>query len=159
MEDLIGLVEELCSTGFLNNGLCNSLINKLNIATAMLNDQKPTPAINVIELFIHEVEAMMSGNNPVLTYEQGQPLMDGACGRHRSHRRGSEGCGEPDYHPTASNRSASSLLRQAVRPFVRPFEPSSSRLTPSYIQQNVVRRPTWFPHGPFRLSFPRRPGG
>ena len=74
VQDLIGLVEELCSTGVLNNGQCNSLLNKLNIATAMLNDEKPTPAVNKIESFIHEIEAIMGGSNSVLTYQQGQPL-------------------------------------------------------------------------------------
>jgi probable HAF family extracellular repeat protein len=78
VQDLIGLVQQLCSTGVLNNGQCNSLLNKLNIATAMLNDEKPTPAVNKIESFIHEVEAILSGNSPVLSHEQGQPLIDGA---------------------------------------------------------------------------------
>ena len=76
--DLTGLVESLCTDGVFTQGQCNSLLNKLNIATAMLNDEKPGPAINHIEAFINQVEAMMSGNNPILTPEQGQPLVEAA---------------------------------------------------------------------------------
>ena len=72
------MVESLCSAAAFSQGQCNSLLNKLNIATAMLNDGRVGPAINHLEAFVNEVEAMMSGNNAVLTPEQGQPLIDAA---------------------------------------------------------------------------------
>ena len=45
-------------------------------AMAMLNDGKTGPAVNKLEAFQHEVDALMSGNDPVLTYDLGQPPFD-----------------------------------------------------------------------------------
>ena len=76
IEGCIGQVEALVADGVLNQGQGNSLINKLNIATAMLNDGKTGPAVNKLEAFQHEADGLSSGNNPVLTPEQGQALID-----------------------------------------------------------------------------------
>jgi probable HAF family extracellular repeat protein len=74
LQGLIDEVETLEAEGALNAGQAGSLINKLNVATAMLNAGKTTPAVNQLEAFINEVEALIEGG--VLTPEQGQPLID-----------------------------------------------------------------------------------
>jgi len=78
ISEVVDMVHQLLAEAVVNEGQAHSLTNKLNLATAMANDGKITPAINKIGAFINQVEAFMSGGNPVLTAEQGQALIDGA---------------------------------------------------------------------------------
>jgi probable HAF family extracellular repeat protein len=65
------LALDLEAQGVLNKGQAHSLVNKINLATAMLNDGKNTPAINLLEAFQNQV------NGANLTPEQGEELI--AC--------------------------------------------------------------------------------
>ena len=76
--ELIAMVQPLFDDGILNQDQRRNLTNKLHIATAMLNDGKTTPAVIQMGAFIAEVGGLMSGENPVLTEEQGQLLVDAA---------------------------------------------------------------------------------
>jgi probable HAF family extracellular repeat protein len=79
LERLKEMVQALFDEGVLNKGQANSLINKVNLATAFLNDGKTRTAISKIESFIHEVDAFMKPvDNAVLSSENGQPLLDAA---------------------------------------------------------------------------------
>ena len=76
IETIISAVEGLNDDGIVNRGQAKSLINRLNLVTAMLNDGKTTAAGHLLESFIMEVQAFV--NAGVLTAEQGQPLIDTA---------------------------------------------------------------------------------
>jgi probable HAF family extracellular repeat protein len=67
------LVSELEAQDVLNKGQAHSFINKINLATAMLNDGKNTPAINVLEAFQNEASGYVNGGN--VTPEQGAELI------------------------------------------------------------------------------------
>jgi probable HAF family extracellular repeat protein len=79
ISEVVDIVQQLLDEAVINEGQAHSLTNKLNLATAMVNDGKITPAINKIGAFINQVEAFMSGEFPILTQEQGQALIDGAA--------------------------------------------------------------------------------
>jgi hypothetical protein len=70
------MVQGLLEDGTLRKGQAHSLVNKINLATAMLNDGKATAAINRIGASFNEVEGLVNGG--VLTQEDGQPLIDAA---------------------------------------------------------------------------------
>lgn len=74
LESLAEEVRDFEAAGHLNTGQTNSLLAKLNAATARLNDEACTPAVNQLEAFVNEVQALIDGG--VLTPEQGQPLID-----------------------------------------------------------------------------------
>lgn len=76
VEQIADQVQGLENDGSLNTGQARSLVNKLNVATAMLNDGKSRPAANLLEAFVEQVRAMIDGG--VLTPAEGQPLIDAA---------------------------------------------------------------------------------
>jgi probable HAF family extracellular repeat protein len=76
IETIIAALDALKTDGSLNTGQAKSLINRLNLVTAMLNDGRTTAAVHLLESFIREVQAFV--NAGVLTAEQGQPLIDAA---------------------------------------------------------------------------------
>jgi probable HAF family extracellular repeat protein len=76
IDQLVAMVQQLIDEGEINHGQGNSLINKLNIATAMLNDGKTGPAINKIDAFINQLEGFMCCNDdPVIPPAKGQPIV------------------------------------------------------------------------------------
>ncbi len=48
-------------------------MNKINVTTAMLNDEKNTPAINMLEAFQKEASGYVNGGN--IAPEQGEELV------------------------------------------------------------------------------------
>jgi probable HAF family extracellular repeat protein len=76
VDQIVDDVEDLKAAEILNKGQANSLTNKLNIATGMLNDGKITAAVNMLEAFINEIEAFIESE--ILTPEEGQPLINAA---------------------------------------------------------------------------------
>jgi hypothetical protein len=75
---LIQLVQSLLSSGVLGDGNANSLISKLEGAIQQLDQGNLGSAVNKLEAFINEVEALVVSGK--LTSGQGQPLIDAANG-------------------------------------------------------------------------------
>ena len=75
---LAGKVNALKTAGVLNNGQANSLLQKLANAESALNRGQAHTAINILNAFINEVNAMI--NSGKLTAVQGQDLLDCAQG-------------------------------------------------------------------------------
>lgn len=73
---MIGEVETLVNDSTLNSGQGNALIGKLEAAIKQLDKGKPGPAINQIESFINQVEALVKAS--VLPAADGQDLIDAA---------------------------------------------------------------------------------
>jgi probable HAF family extracellular repeat protein len=73
---LMEAIQELLDAGVINGGNANALISKLEGAIAQLDKGNVDPAVNKIEAFINEVEALIRSGR--LTSEQGQPLIDTA---------------------------------------------------------------------------------
>jgi hypothetical protein len=74
IEGLIDQVLELTETGPLNKGQGNALIAKLEAAIGQLDRGNDHVAINQLQAFINEVEAML--HSGLLEQEDGQPLID-----------------------------------------------------------------------------------
>lgn len=74
--DLIGAVLDLLEGGVLGAGNANALIVKLEGAISQLEKGNTGPAVNKIEAFVNQVQALMQSGE--LTAEQGQPLIDAA---------------------------------------------------------------------------------
>jgi hypothetical protein len=74
LENIIAEVEGLVDDGVLNQGQGNSLISKLENAIKKLDQEKETPALNMLNAFKNEVNAYMQAG--ILTAEQGQGLID-----------------------------------------------------------------------------------
>ena len=70
---LILAVQDLVDGGSLNRGQGNSLITKLQSAIRMLDQGKPTPAVNQLKAFINEVSAYIRSGK--LSDEVGIPLI------------------------------------------------------------------------------------
>ena len=64
---------QLETDGVLNQGQARSLVNKINVATALLNDGKTIPAIKTLEAFQFEASALVEGGQ--LTPEQSDQLI------------------------------------------------------------------------------------
>jgi pullulanase-type alpha-1,6-glucosidase len=73
---LSGLVQDLVDARVLNKGQGNSLMVKLEGAIDQLDKGNPVPAVNKLNAFINEVDALVLSGK--LTPEQGQPLIDAA---------------------------------------------------------------------------------
>jgi hypothetical protein len=73
---LIDLVNALVGTGDLNRGQGTSLIAKLNATLQQLELDGANTAINLLQAFINQVNALITGR--VLTAVEGQPLIDAA---------------------------------------------------------------------------------
>lgn len=78
MQGIADDVAQLLAAGALGNGQVSSLTQKLQAAIDQIGDGQPTSAINLLNALINRINALMSGNNPVLTQAQGQPLIDAA---------------------------------------------------------------------------------
>ena len=74
--DTIFQVLEMAEDGKLNEGQAVSLIQKLDSAIKKLEDGKDNSAYNMLRSFINHIEAFIKSG--VLTYEDGQPLIDSA---------------------------------------------------------------------------------
>jgi len=72
IEQVLGMVED----DKLNEGQAVSLIQKLDAAIKKLEDGKDNSAYNMLQSFINHMEAFMKSG--VLTYEEGQPLIESA---------------------------------------------------------------------------------
>lgn len=73
LDDLIDDVGQLQTNGALNYGQAYSLVNKLNMAKALVEDGKTSIAIHHLDAFVHEVESLIADG--VLTQAEGQPLI------------------------------------------------------------------------------------
>jgi len=76
IQDTVTQVIEMVEDGKLNEGQGVSLIQKLDSAIKKLADGKDNSAYNMLQSFINHMEAFMKSG--VLTYEEGQPLIDSA---------------------------------------------------------------------------------
>ena len=76
-DSIVGLIEQVRQLigppGPLNGGQGNSLIKKLEAALDQLGKGNVTPAINKLEAFVNEVEALIRSGR--LTEAQGRPLV------------------------------------------------------------------------------------
>ena len=75
-EVLIPAIEDLVTSGILNGGQGNSLLSKLEGATAKFDQAKTNAGINQMEAFINQVEAFVQSGK--LTPEEGQTLINAA---------------------------------------------------------------------------------
>jgi uncharacterized membrane protein len=75
LQTCAALISELEAQVVLNQGQAHSLVNKINLATAMLNGGKNTPTLNMLAAFQNEANAYVNGG--YLTQEQGDELV--AC--------------------------------------------------------------------------------
>ena len=66
-------VADLEAAGVLTKGQAHSFVNKINLATAALNDGKNTPALNKLEAFQNEASGYV--NSGKITPEQGDELI------------------------------------------------------------------------------------
>ncbi|HET7459400.1 MAG TPA: hypothetical protein VFJ74_17240 [Gemmatimonadaceae bacterium] len=73
---LMTLITQMQSDGTLRNGEARSLIAKLDAASRQIVQGNVTPARNLFEAFINEVNALVASGR--LTAAQAQPLIDGA---------------------------------------------------------------------------------
>lgn len=80
VQDLVDGVASLEDLGTITQGQAHALTNHLTIAAAMIEDGKTTPAANKLQAFINQVEGLISGLDPVISPEEGQPLIDAASG-------------------------------------------------------------------------------
>jgi uncharacterized repeat protein (TIGR03803 family) len=78
IQDIINQINSLSAQGVLNKGQANSLIVKLEHASERQDAGNTTPAIEVLESFINEVNALL--NSGRLTSEQGSGLINAANG-------------------------------------------------------------------------------
>jgi hypothetical protein len=69
-------VTALVAGGPLDDGEANALTSKLEAARGQLEKGNVKPVANMLEAFIHQVEAMVKSGR--LTAEQAQPLIDSA---------------------------------------------------------------------------------
>ncbi len=76
IEDAIAQVILMIDEDKLNEGQAISLIQKLESAIKKLEDGKDNSAYNMLKSFINHIEAFIKSG--VLTYEEGQPLIDSA---------------------------------------------------------------------------------
>jgi len=76
IEDAIAQVILMIDEDKLNEGQAVSLIQKLENAIKKLEDGKDNSAYNMLKSFINHIEAFIKSG--VLTYEEGQPLIDSA---------------------------------------------------------------------------------
>jgi hypothetical protein len=73
LEMCVALASDLETDGTLSPGQIHSLVNKIRLATALLNDGKNTPASNMLEAFQNEASGYVNGGN--ITPEQGEELL------------------------------------------------------------------------------------
>jgi len=76
IEGTLILVIAMIAEDKLNEGQAVSLIQKLDSAIKKLEDGKDNSAFRMLQAFINQIEAFI--NSGVLTYEEGQPLIDSA---------------------------------------------------------------------------------
>jgi len=76
IEDTIAQVIAMVVEDKLNDGQAVSLLQKLDAAIKKLEDGKDNSAFRMLQAFINQIEAFI--NSGVLTYEEGQPLIDSA---------------------------------------------------------------------------------
>ncbi len=76
IEDAIAQVIEMVNDGTFNEGQATALIAKLDAAIKKLEDGKDNSAYNMLQSFINHIEAFIKSG--VLTFEEGQPLIDSA---------------------------------------------------------------------------------
>ena len=76
IEDTIAQVIAMITEDKLNEGQAVSLIQKLDSAIKKLEDGKDNSAYNMLQSFINHIEAFIKSG--VLTFEEGQPLIDSA---------------------------------------------------------------------------------
>ena len=69
-------VETLVTTGILNQGQGNALTSKLEAAISMLNKSNENTAINQLQAFINQIEALIMGG--ILPVNEGQSLIEAA---------------------------------------------------------------------------------
>ena len=74
--DTIEQITQMIDDGKLNEGQATSLLAKLDAAIKKLEDGKDSAAFNMLQSFINQIEALTKSG--VLTYEEGQPLIDSA---------------------------------------------------------------------------------
>jgi probable HAF family extracellular repeat protein len=74
--DLVALVSDMQRVGTLRSGEARSLLAKLNGVTRQVSQGNTTPARNLIDAFVNEVNALVASGR--LTTEQARPLLDGA---------------------------------------------------------------------------------
>ena len=75
-KSLTPVIEGLVSSGVLNQGQGNALLQKLEVAQRQLDRGNVNAAVNQLVAFINQVSALI--NAGVLTPEEGQPLIDTA---------------------------------------------------------------------------------
>ncbi len=78
VQTIASLVSQLNVQGTLNGGQANALSSQLQTAIARLSSGNTGPAVNALQAFVNHVSALMSGNNPVLSFAEGQRLIDEA---------------------------------------------------------------------------------
>lgn len=76
IQSTVDQVIEMVEDGKLNDGQAVSLIQKLDSAIKKLEDGKDNSAYNMLQSFINHIEAFIKAG--VLTYEEGQPLIESA---------------------------------------------------------------------------------
>ena len=76
IQDTVDQVIEMVEDGKLSEGQAVSLIQKLDSAIKKLEDGKDNSAYNMLQSFINHIEAFIKSG--VLTFEEGQPLIDSA---------------------------------------------------------------------------------
>ncbi|MFC2085166.1 T9SS type A sorting domain-containing protein, partial [Bacteroidota bacterium] len=74
--NIIDYIQNLVTLGILNKGQGNSLIVKMEASNKHISKGNSTPAINLLEAFINQVNAFI--NTGILSLEQGQELIDAA---------------------------------------------------------------------------------
>ena len=77
---IISQVEQLEATGALGSGVAAALTGKLTDAIAEIEAGNPQTAANILQAFVNQVSALMSGRNPRLSSTQGQSLIELAMG-------------------------------------------------------------------------------
>ena len=78
IDSIITNLNSLVDSATLNNGQGNSLVSKLEAVKQQLDKTNIIPACNLLQAFINQVMAFMSGEEPMLTEAEGQPLIDAA---------------------------------------------------------------------------------
>ncbi|MBL8341745.1 MAG: hypothetical protein JNL30_09785 [Rubrivivax sp.] len=73
---LIEAIEALAASGVLGHGSATALVAKLRAAAAQIDKGNVRPAINQLDAFVNEVQALMASGR--LTAAHGQPLIDEA---------------------------------------------------------------------------------
>ena len=75
---IASLISALEASGELNGGQANSLARKLQNAIDKLNAGREAAAAAMLNAFVNEVNALMSGFDPILSSLSGQDLIDAA---------------------------------------------------------------------------------